>query len=478
MRTLAEWLTLQESVHPKTIDMGLARVTAVARALGVDKPACPVITVGGTNGKGSTVVHLEALLRAGGAATGMFTSPHFLRYNERIRVNGAEVSDEELVAAFETIERARGSTTLTFFEYNTLAALMIFAERAVDVAVLEVGLGGRLDAVNLVDADVGIVCSVGFDHRDYLGDTLDLIGAEKAGIFRPGRPAVLGTGDMPASVYAAIDELGARPVIAAKDYTWRVGESSAGQASWSYDGLRLSLRDLPPSALLGSIQYRNASTALAALEALASVSGSTAGRSGLPTTSRGPLELNEHTAGEALRSVRLPGRFQVVQVPVGHAGQGQSRPMLARQSPGAAAPAGVEWILDIAHNEPAAAIFAAHVRERQGTGLDLLPPTSQVRYPATFAVVGILGDKDATAIASFLEPLVDRWILCALPGPRGTSAEQLAQRLRLPASKVTLAASVESGCELVWTSARPGDRVLVFGSVYTVGPALQWLGIY
>ena len=482
MRTLAEWLTLQESVHPKTIDMGLARVAAVARALGVDKPACRVITVGGTNGKGSTVVHLEALLRAGGASTGMFTSPHFLRYNERIRVNGAEVTDDDLVAAFETIERARGSTTLTFFEYNALAALLIFAERAVDVAILEVGLGGRLDAVNLVDADVGVVCSIGFDHRDYLGDTLDLIGSEKAGIFRSGRPAVLGTDDMPGSVYAAIEKLGARPVIAGKDYTWRLEETSAGQAysagaRWSYNGLRLSLRDLPPSALLGSIQYRNAATALAALESLAFFSASPAGGRGPPTTLRGALELNEHTVGEALRSVSLPGRFQVVLVPVGPAGQGQSRPMLARQSPGAAAPASVEWILDIAHNEPAAAIFAAHVRER-GTGLDLLSPTSQVRYPGTFAVVGILGDKDARAIASFFEPLIDHWILCALPGPRGTSAEQLAQRLRLPASKVTLAASVENGCEVAWASARPGDRVLVFGSVYTVGPALQWLGIY
>jgi len=449
LRTLEEWLTLQESVHPKTIDMGLTRVASVARALGVDKPDCPVITVAGTNGKGSTVVHLDGLLRAGGASTGMFTSPHFVRYNERIRVDGADVSDDEIVAVFERIEGARGTTTLTFFEFNALAALLIFAERKVDVAILEVGLGGRLDAVNLVDADVAIVCSVGFDHRDYLGDTLDLIGAEKAGIFRAGRPAVLGTDDMPASVYKAIAALKAQPVVAGKDFTWEVDTRSepTGGARWSYKGLahgssgqRLSLHDLPPSALAGSIQYRNASTALAAIESLQAMPAASGKRS-LPR-----LELSERTVSEALRGVRLAGRFQVVQVP-----------------------GSAEWILDIAHNEPAAAIFAGHVRERP------MPSPGSGR---THAVVGILGDKDAKSIAGFLDPLVDHWILCTLPGPRGTSAEQLAQRLQLPATKVTLATSVEAGCEVARKSTGPGDRVLVFGSFHTVGPVLQWLGIY
>jgi dihydrofolate synthase / folylpolyglutamate synthase len=453
LRTLAEWLALQESVHPKSIDMGLGRVTAVARALGVAEPTCPVITVAGTNGKGSTVVHLEALLRGAGASTGLFTSPHLIRYNERIRVDGVEVADEELVAAFERIEGARGSTTLTFFEYNALAALIIFAQRGVEVAVLEVGLGGRLDAVNLVDADVGIVCSVGFDHRDYLGDTLDRIGVEKAGIFRSGRPAVLGTEDMPQSVYAAIAAIKATPLVAGKDFTWRVEEApaeqtSAGGGQWSYNGLRLSLRDLPPSALSGSIQYRNAATALAAIEALEASVAATAG--GRPLKKLG---LNAHTTSEALRSLRLPGRFQIVQV------------------------AAVEWILDIAHNEPAAAIFARHVRERPMPGCAPSASSTHSGKGRTFAVVGILGDKDAHAITRSLEPLVDHWIVCALPAPRGTSAEALAQRLRLPTSKVTLAVSVEAGCAVAGASAGPGDRVLVFGSFYTVGPALQWLGI-
>jgi dihydrofolate synthase / folylpolyglutamate synthase len=446
LRTLAEWLTLQESVHPKTIDMGLTRVSSVARVLGVDKPRYPVITVGGTNGKGSTVVHLDTLLRTAGVTSGMFTKPHFIRYNERIQVGGVEVTDEELVAAFERIEQARGPITLTFFEFNVLAALVIFAERAVDVAILEVGLGGRLDAANLVDADVAIVCSIGFDHRDYLGDTPELIGAEKAGIFRPGRPAVLGTDDMPASVFSAITALQARPIVAGKDFTWHMEETanpgaSAGGGRWSYSGLRLSLHNLPPSALAGSIQYRNAATALAAAEALEAMLPTIAATPGrqLSVALQGPLALSEYTVSEALRNVSLPGRFQTVQV------------------------ASVEWILDIAHNEPAAAIFASHVRERPAKG-------------RTFAVAGILGDKDAGAIARLVGPVVDHWILCAIPGPRGTSAEELAKRMALPESRVTLAASVEAGCEVARATAKPGDRVLVFGSFHTVGPALQWLG--
>src|ERR1700722_14063042 len=191
-RTLAEWLALQEQVHSRAIDLGLGRVGAVARTLGVERPAYRVITVGGTNGKGSTVATLEALALALGLRVGSLTSPHLLRYNERIRIDGREATDAQLIEVFERIEAARGNTTLTFFEYNTLAALLLFAEQKLDVAVLEVGLGGRLDAVNLVDADVAVVCSVGFDHRDWLGDTLEAIGAAKTGVFRADRPLLLG----------------------------------------------------------------------------------------------------------------------------------------------------------------------------------------------------------------------------------------------------------------------------------------------
>jgi len=442
MRTLAEWLTLQESVHPKTIDMDLTRVAPVARTLGVAAPAFPVITVGGTNGKGSVAAHLEALLRARGALTGLFTSPHFVRYNERIRVDGAEVDDAQLISAFERIEAARGPITLSFFEYNTLAALLIFTARPVDVALLEVGLGGRLDATNLVAADVAVLASVGFDHRDWLGDTLELIGAEKAGIFRAGRPAVLGTPDMPASVYEAISTVGAKDYVAERDFSWRV----SGER-WDYLGLNCSLRDLPPSALAGSIQYRNAATALAALEALDARDSSA--RHAVRALSGRLKPLDAAAVSGALAAVRLAGRFQVV-------------------------PGEVEWILDIAHNEPAARVLAAQLRERG-------PPhagAARARTGLTWAVIGVLADKDAPAIAAALTDVVDRWIVCALPGPRGCSAEELAQRLERPAATVTLAADVVSGCELARLMSRPGDRVLVCGSVHTVGPALEWLRIY
>ncbi|MGA8095012.1 MAG: bifunctional tetrahydrofolate synthase/dihydrofolate synthase [Steroidobacteraceae bacterium] len=432
-RSLADWLALQEAAHPKSIDLGLARVGVVARRLGLEQPKSAVITVGGTNGKGSTVAHLEALWLAAGRSVGLFTSPHFLRYNERIRIDGVEVEDAAIVAAFERIEAARGATTLTFFEYNTLAALQLFADRGVELALLEVGLGGRLDATNLIAADVAVICSIGFDHRDWLGETLEEIGAEKAGIFRAGRPAVLGTARMPASVYAAIERLGAKPIVAERDFTWQLEPDAAAPARWRYRGARLSLADLPPSALAGSIQYRNAATALAALEALATDAKS-------PVAAEVIAALDARTVAAGLRRVRLAGRFQIV-------------------------PGPVEWILDIAHNEPAAEVLAALLQERPCQG-------------RTLAVVGILGDKDALAIARALQPALDRWLLCSLEGPRGITAAALAQRLESVVQQPILADSVPAACEAARASARPGDRVVVCGSVHTVGPALEWLGVY
>ena len=438
MRTLAEWLSLQESVHPQSIDMGLERVSRVAEALGVAAPAFPAVTVAGTNGKGSVVAHLEAFLTALGARTGVFTSPHLIRYNARIRVGGSEVTDAELIEVFEQIEAARGATTLTFFEYNTLAALALFARAPVEVAVLEVGLGGRLEATNLVAADAAVLASVGFDHREWLGDTLELIGAEKAGIFRAGRPAVLGTPQMPASVYGTITRLGARAVVAERDFSWQIGITG-----WDYHGLALTLESLPPSALAGAIQYRNAATAIVALEALRSSENA---RPAVRPLATRLAALDEHTAAAALRRVRLPGRFQII-------------------------PGKVEWILDIAHNEPAARVLAAQLRERP-------LPQSTTGAGRTFAVIGVLADKDAAAIGAALAKVIDRWIVCPLPGPRGTSAAELAARLVPPGATIELAASVAAGCELARAEAQPGDRVVVCGSVYTVGPALQWLRVY
>jgi dihydrofolate synthase/folylpolyglutamate synthase len=435
MRTLAEWLALQESVHPQSIDMGLERVARVAQALELSTPASAVLTVGGTNGKGSVAAHLEALVRAHGARAGLFTSPHLVRYNERIRIGGAEVDDAALIGAFERIEAARGTTTLTFFEYNTLAALWLFAAADVDVAVLEVGLGGRLDATNLVDADVAVLASVGFDHREYLGDSLERIGAEKAGIFRSARPAVLGSIDMPSSVAAAISARDARAIIAERDFGWRVHE-----ADWDYLGLSGELPRLPPSALAGVIQYRNAATALAALEALLQLAP--AGRG--VRRARGVLApLSAARVAGALRAVQLPGRFEIV-------------------------PGEIEWILDIAHNEPAARVLAGQLRARA-------PPGPRGR---TYAVIGVLGDKDAAAIARELAGVIDHWIVCTLEGPRGQSAGALAARLGCAPGRCELVPSVVSGCELARTRAGAGDRIVVCGSLHTVGPAREWLGLY
>jgi dihydrofolate synthase/folylpolyglutamate synthase len=410
-RNLADWLAFQQSIHARGIDLELSRVSAVARTLGLDRPRCPVITVAGTNGKGSVVAHLDAILRGAGVATGVFTSPHLVRYNERIKVNGVEVPDGELIAAFERIEHARAGTTLTYFEYSTLAALVIFAARPVAVAILEVGLGGRLDATNIVAATVAVVTSIGFDHRDWLGNTLEEIGYEKSGIFRAGAPAVLGTPDMPASVFAALDASGAQGLIAGRDFDWSIAGST-----WSYRGPRWTLDGLPPSALAGTIQYRNAATAIAALEALGSM----------------PCDV---AAG--LQAVALPGRFQII-------------------------PGAVEWILDVAHNEPAARVLATNLRERPCGG-------------RTFGVIGILSDKDIPAIGQALEPVFDHWILCSLAEPRGLPAQELAARLAPPAKAIALADSVADGCELARRLAKPGDRVVVCGSFLVVGAAMQWL---
>lgn len=417
MRSLADWLDRQQKSHPSVIDLDLSRVRSVARALELLAPDYRVITVAGTNGKGSTVAFLDSLLRAAGRRTGRFTSPHLVRYNERICIDGAEADDASLVASFERIDAARGDTTLTFFEYNALAALDLFARAKVDVAVLEVGLGGRLDATNIVDADVGVVCSIGLDHVDWLGESLESIGREKAGIFRAGRPAVLGSADMPASVWQVIREIGARPIAPGREYHVRVhGET------WDFDCGGFELRDLPRPTLAGEHQVGNAATALAALAAA---------DFGVRITQAG-------VAG-ALRGTTLPGRFQIV-------------------------PGEVEWILDVAHNQPAAGILRENLRR--------LP-----RAGRTIAVCGILGDKDVRGIAHTLAGEVDEWILATLDGPRAVDASQLADLLPPGAAVLARAGSMREACGIARGTARAGDRVLVFGSFLAVGPALEFLGL-
>lgn len=419
-RSLADWLRWQETLHPSAIDLGLDRMRRTLQRLEWRQPRCPVITVAGTNGKGSTVALTSQVLRAAGYRVGTFTSPHLIRYNERIVIDGREVSDASLVAAFERIDAARGDDTLTFFEFNTLAALLVFDTAGLDAIVLEVGLGGRLDSVNAVDADVAIVTSIALDHTDWLGPDLESIGREKAGIFRAGKPAIFGSREMPASIAAAAQQLGAPLYRLGQDFDWRRDDDR-----WSWRGRTTSYDDLPRPALHGELQFDNASTVLFALECLSSR---------LPIT-RAAIE-------QGLGNVTLPGRFQVVR---------RSRP------------AAVEWILDVAHNPAAAQALAGQLAAR--------PTTAR-----TIAVCGILGDKDIEGIAGALRGLFDAWIVVGLQSARAVPVDALSERLaKLGATVDATARDVAAGCEIAQTTARAGDRIVVFGSFLTVGPALEWL---
>ncbi len=416
-RGLDEWLRIQETVHGQGIDLGLARVRSVGERMGLLPVAARSIIVAGTNGKGSTVACLETLLRCLGHRVGAFTSPHLLRYNERIRVDGAEASDAELIAAFEAIDAARGDTTLTFFEYNALAALHVFRARRVEFAVLEVGLGGRLDAVNIVDAEAGIVCSIGLDHADWLGTDIAGIGREKAGVFRAGALAVIADPEMTPAVQQEAVRIGARTVIAGQDYSWQ-----AGVGSWEFRSADLTLSGLPWPALPGRRQLANASSALATLSRL------------------GVLQANQAPqVAHALRSLSLPGRFQIV-------------------------PGRVEWILDVAHNEPAARVLAQNLRDRPCQG-------------RTLCVAGILADKDIAAVARELAGVVDQWVLCGIDAPRGLPAADLAARSPVFASAL-LTADIAAGMRAAAKAAQEGDRIVVCGSFLTVAPAMQQLGLY
>jgi len=413
--SVAAWLAWQQAAHPVEVDPGLERPGAVWRRLGLPF-AATVLTVGGTNGKGSVTAYLDAILTAAGYETGLFTSPHLLRYNERIRVHGREVADDALLAAFAEIDAARDGISLTFFEWNALAALVAFARARVDVAVLEVGMGGRLDAVNVLDADVAAVVSVGLDHREWLGDTLEAIGAEKAGIFRAGRPAIVGSRRAPKSLLAHAAAVGARlrQLGTDFDYVERVD-------GWDYVGFGSRRRELPLPALAGASQLGNAAVALAVLEA-----------------TEPSLLAPDEAVRAGLGSVRLPGRFQVI------AGE-------------------PEWILDVAHNADAAQSLAVSLAARPCRG-------------RTIAVCGILADKDVEAIVAALKSQVRRWIAVGLEGPRALPPADLARRIRAAgADSVIAVADVAAGMAQARTESRPGDRVLAFGSFLTVGPALAWL---
>ena len=411
--TLDDWLRWQETLHPKAIELGLDRVRTVLRRLQPEAPPFAVITVGGTNGKGSCLAFLDAILRTAGYRVGAYASPHLLRYNERIRVDGAEADDAALCRTFARIDAARGDISLTYFEFGTLAALERFREAGVEVAVLEVGLGGRLDAVNVVDADAALVTSIALDHTDWLGPDRDSIGYEKAGIYRPGRPAICADPDPPPQLLEHARAIGARLLRIGPDYgfartgaTWR----------WWSDAARLDA--LPQPALAGEHQLGNAAAALMTLTSL---------------RDRLPVDATAIRAG--LARAWLPGRFQVI-------------------------PGPVEWILDVAHNPAAAAVLADHLRNRTCAG-------------CTRAILGLLADKDADGVIQALAGTVDEWHPVTLTGARGRTGTDLAARLRSAGIQaVTPHDDIASACQTVRDMADIGDRMVVCGSFHMVAPVL------
>ena len=418
--TLDDWLAYCERLHPVAIDMTLERVRSVAQRMGIAF-TCPVITVAGTNGKGSTCAMLEAILLQAGYRTGVYTSPHLVRFEERLRLNGEAVNAADLVASFADVQRARcqndDEVSLTYFEFSTLAILNLMRHRPLDVVILEVGLGGRLDAVNIIEPDCAIITSVDLDHMALLGDDREAIGYEKAGIMRTGKPAVVSDPVPPQSVLDRALEIGA--------VLWRVGVDfnvSGDKQQWGWAGRGRRYSGMAYPALRGANQLVNAAGVLAALSAL---------RERLPITAQ--------AVRVGLASVDLPGRFQIV----------PGQPTL---------------VLDVAHNPHAVAALTANL---DAMGF----------FPTTHAVFGVMADKDLRPMLSRINPLIDRWYFTDLPLPRAATAQDVmqqwqAQNTRKDAS-ATVHADPQSALQAALSGADPADRIVVFGSFHTVGGVLQ-----
>ncbi len=419
---LNEWLTLLESRHFKTIDMGLDRVKLVKERLNLQF-SCPVIMVAGTNGKGSTCSMLESILLRAGYKVGLYIKPHFLHFNERARVNGESSSDQAIIASFEAVEAQRGDVSLTYFEFTTLAIMHLMANTPLDVVILEVGLGGRLDAVNIIDADVSIVTSIDIDHTDYLGDTREKIGFEKAGIFRAGKTAICSDPVPPQSLIDHAEAIGADLWLLGRDFNY-----TGDKQQWNYGGRGQRRTGLAYPSLRGANQLLNASAALAALEAL-----------------RHQLPVSAQEARTGLVTVELPGRFQVL----------PGLPLV---------------ILDVAHNPHAAAALS------QNLG-------NMGFHPYTYAVFGSMLDKDIAGVVAQLKGRIDHWCVCDLPLPRAATAEQLQQQLEQAGIVTNLAENAESSIQTfkspaaAYTNAlsRAGenDRIVVFGSFLTVAGVIE-----
>jgi dihydrofolate synthase/folylpolyglutamate synthase len=416
LHTLPEWLAALEAMHPKAIDMGLERVSQVKADMGLAFD-CPVITVGGTNGKGSTCAMLEAILLHAGYKVGVYTSPHLLHFNERARINGEMASDETLIAAFKEVEAKRKDVSLSYFEFTTLAILHLFAQSELDAVILEVGLGGRLDAVNVIDADVAIVVSVDIDHTEYLGDTREAIGFEKAGIFRPGRAAICSDPVPPQSLVQHAEAIGADLWLFGRDFNY-----SGDRQQWNFGGRLQRRAGMAYPSLRGANQLLNASGVLAALEAL-----------------RERLPVSAQDVRTGLMTVELPGRFQVL----------PGRPVV---------------VLDVAHNPHAAATLAQNL-DHMGF------------HPYTYAVFGAMHDKDIDGVIAHLKKRIDHWYVTDLPLPRAATAEHIKQRLLAshaaasePDSEISIRSfsSPEEAFTAALNEAGENDRIAVFGSFFTV----------
>lgn len=413
---LADWLGRLETVSAQEIVLGLDRVSRVLDRLQFDRPRT-VLHVGGTNGKGSSVAMLDALLRGAGYRTGTYTSPHLRRYNERISIDGVPVEDEHIVSAFERIEAARGDTPLTYFEFGTLAALLVFHDHEVDVAVYEVGLGGRLDAVNAIDPDAALITSVALDHQEWLGDSRELIAREKAGIMRAGRPVVYSEADRPESIDACARELDAALIAQGRDFHY-----ATDGATWTWTGRGKTLSELARPGVPGDFQLANAAGVLALLEA-----------AGFDAV------LNSNLVSRELAAIRVPGRMQAF--------TDSNR-----------------WRFDVAHNPAAATALATLLAAGSAGG--------------RVAVVGMLDDKDVESIVDALAPHVSEWLAVTADGPRGIPAPELARRIANRLNRhCQIADSIPAAVAEARRLADSGDEILVVGSFSVVGPVQESLGL-
>jgi dihydrofolate synthase/folylpolyglutamate synthase len=422
--SLANWLNYLESLHPHAIEMGLDRIQTVADRLAFKTSAIKIV-VGGTNGKGSTCAMLESIYLAAGYRVGLYTSPHLITFNERARINGEIVSDNAFVDQFEAVERARQDVSLTYFEFTTLAVLNLFAAEQLDVMILEVGLGGRLDAVNIIDADCAIITSVDIDHTDWLGDTRELIGFEKSHIFRPHKPAICSDPAPPQSLLDYAKKIDADLWLFGRDFNY-----SGDRQQWAFAGRTQRRNAMAYPALRGANQLLNASAALAAIEAL-----------------REYLVVPQQAIRQGLSHASLPGRFQIL-------------------------PGQPTVILDVAHNPHAAAVLEKNLG-------------NMGFHPYTYAVFGMLSDKDIEGVVQHVAGRIDHWFCATLPGPRGLSGESLSSKIEsavcaMPVPpeapvKISHFETVEQAYLAARERANLGDRIVVFGSFLTVAGVLNTL---